>query len=207
MYLTHTHLRIRGLGVRVPPSALYSSVVSRLSSRREFFAATVASLAWMLSGGNADATNPSISIGAPCKSAGRERTVNGVTFVCRKEKKKLVWRRKKFPTVSQVTTERVLESVDLAISETKIVNVHIANGGTTGVVLTRTESGITALRVNCSHQGFPVNRTKNVLECELHGSQFDPATGAVILGPAVNPLLRYEASDSNGGIYVTIRPS
>jgi nitrite reductase/ring-hydroxylating ferredoxin subunit len=109
--------------------------------------------------------------------------------------------------VSQVTTERVLETSNLVIGETKIVNVLIAGGGSTGVVLTRTESGITALRVNCSHQGFPVTRVQNVLECDLHGSQFDPATGAAILGPAVNPLLRYEASESNGGIYVTIRPN
>ena len=123
------------------------------------------------------------------------------------EKNKLVWRRNKFPTITQVTTERALESGDLAVGETKIVNVLITGGGTTGVVLTRTETGITALRVNCSHQGFPVNRVKNVLECELHGSQFDPTTGAAILGPAVNPLLRYEVSESNGGIYVTIRPN
>jgi nitrite reductase/ring-hydroxylating ferredoxin subunit len=118
-----------------------------------------------------------------------------------------VWRRKKFPTINQVTTERALESGDLAVGETKIVNVLITGGGTTGVVLTRTETGVTALRVNCSHQGFPVNRVKNVLECELHGSQFDPTTGTAILGPAVNPLLRYEAAESNGGIYVTIRPN
>ena len=181
--------------------------MNQFPSRREFFAATVASLAWMLTGGKADASSPSISVGAPCKAAGRERTENGVTFVCRKEKNKLVWRRKKFPTITQVTTERALESGDLAVGETKIVNVLITGGGTTGVVLTRTETGITALRVNCSHQGFPVNRVKNVLECELHGSQFDPTTGAAILGPAVNPLLRYEASESNGGIYVTIRPN
>lgn len=181
--------------------------MTQFPSRREFFTATVASIAWMLTGGNADATAPSIAVGSPCKVAGRERTVNGVTFVCRKEKAKLVWRRKKFPTVSQVTTERVLETSNLVIGETKIVNVLIAGGGSTGVVLTRTESGITALRVNCSHQGFPVTRVQNVLECDLHGSQFDPATGAAILGPAVNPLLRYEASESNGGIYVTIRPN
>lgn len=178
--------------------------MSEHTSRRAFIAATAASVAWVFTGRQAHA---SISVGSPCKVAGRERTVNGVTFVCRKEKKRLVWRRKKFPTVSQVTTERVLESASLAIGETKIVNVLVANGGTTGVVLTRTESGVTALRVNCSHQGFPVNRINNVLECDLHGSQFDRVTGAVLTGPAVRPLLRYEASESSGGIYVTIRPN
>lgn len=178
--------------------------MSEHTSRRAFIAATAASVAWVFTGRQA---NASISIGSPCKVAGRERTVNGVTFVCRRQKKKLVWRRKKFPTVGQVTTERVLESDNLKIGQTKIVNVLVASGGTTGVVLTRTESGITALRVNCSHQGFPVDRINNVLECDLHGSQFDPATGAVITGPAVRSLLRYEASESSGGIYVTIRPN
>ena len=68
----------------------------------------------------------------------------------------------------------------------------------------RTDAGITALRVNCTHQGFPVGRVGAVLECELHGSRFNPETGAVINGPAARPLTRYEATETNGGIYVTV---
>jgi Rieske Fe-S protein len=50
-----------------------------------------------------------------------------------------------------------------------------------------------------------VTRVGNVLECELHGSQFEPGTGAVVTGPAARALFRYEATESNNGIYVTVR--
>ena len=175
------------------------------SSRRAFLSATVASFAWLLTGGQASGAAPAITAGSPCKVKGKERTVNGVTFVCRNAKGKLVWR--KSPTVvqEQVFTVRVLESAALELGGTKVVDVPVPSGGTTGVVVTRTDIGITALRVNCTHAGFPVARVGNVLECELHGSRFEPTTGAVINGPAVRPLFLYEATESNGGIYVTVR--
>ena len=155
------------------------------SSRRAFFSATAASLAWLFVGDRASAA-PANLAGTPCKVKGRERTVDGVTFVCRNAKGKLVWRRKPGEATA------------------KVVDAPAPNGGTVGVVLTRTSAGITALRVNCTHQGFPVGRVGAVLECELHGSRFNPETGAVINGPAVRPLTRYEATETNGGIYVTV---
>ena len=175
------------------------------SSRRAFLSATVASFAWLLTGGQASGAAPAITAGAPCKVKGKERTVNGVTFVCRNAKGKLIWR--KSPTVvqEQVFTVRVLESAALELGSTKVVDVPVPSGGTTGVVVTRTDTGITALRVNCTHAGFPVARVGNVLECELHGSRFETTTGAVLNGPAVSPLFRYEATESNNGIYVTVR--
>ena len=175
------------------------------SSRRAFLSATVASFAWLLTGGQASGAAPAITAGSPCKVKGKERTVNGVTFVCRNVKGKLIWR--KSPTVvqEQVFTVRVLESAALELGGTKVVDVPVPSGGTTGVVVTRTDIGITALRVNCTHAGFPVARVGNVLECELHGSRFEPTTGAVLNGPAVSPLFRYEATESNNGIYVTVR--
>ena len=175
------------------------------SSRRAFLSATVASFAWLLTGGQASGAAPAITAGSPCKVKGKERTVNGVTFVCRNVKGKLVWR--KSPTVvqEQVFTVRVLESAALELGGSKVVDVPVPWGGTTGVVVTRTNTGITALRVNCTHAGFPVARVGNVLECELHGSRFEPTTGAVLNGPAVSPLFRYEATESNNGIYVTVR--
>ena len=175
------------------------------SSRRAFLSATVASFAWLLTGGEASGASPAITAGAPCKVKGRERTVNGVTFVCRNAKGKLVWRKSPSVAQEQVFTVRALESTALAVGQTKVVDVPVPSGGTTGVVVTRTESGITALRVNCTHAGFPVARVGNVLECELHGSQFEPSTGAVVTGPAARALFRYEATESNNGIYVTVR--
>jgi nitrite reductase/ring-hydroxylating ferredoxin subunit len=175
-----------------------------ISSRREFLSATIASFAWLLTGGRASAAKPSITAGSPCKIKGKERTVDGVTFVCRNAKGKLVWRRKPGEAITKTTTVRVLESAELEFGKTKVVNAPAPNGGTTGVVLTRTAAGIAAFRVNCTHAGFPVARVGAVLECELHGSQFNPETGAVINGPATRKLVSYDASESNGGIFVTI---
>jgi len=177
------------------------------SSRRAFLSATVASFAWMFTSGQAFGAAPAITAGAPCKVKGRERTVNGVTFVCRNVKGKLIWRRIPATAQVQVLTVRALESAALELGGSKVVDVPVPWGGTTGVVVTRTNTGITALRVNCTHAGFPVARVGKVLECELHGSQFEPTTGAIINGPAVRPLFVYEATESNGGIYVTVSNS
>ncbi len=175
------------------------------SSRRMFLSGTIASFAWLITGSRAAAAStPNIKAGAPCKVKGKERTVDGVSYVCKAAKGKLVWRQAPSIIKEQVVTVRVLESAALEVGATKIVEVPMPSGGATGVVVTRTSSGITALRVNCTHAGFPVGRVGAVLECELHGSRFNPETGAVINGPATRPLTRYEASESNGGIFVTV---
>jgi nitrite reductase/ring-hydroxylating ferredoxin subunit len=177
------------------------------NSRRAFLTASLAGFAWMFNGGNAGAVSPTITAGSPCKTKGRQRTVNGVTFVCRQQKGKLVWRRTPAVVEELVFTARVLDGAALELGKTQIVDVAVPGGGTTGVVLTRTEQGVTALRVNCTHQGFPVMRVGKVLECELHGSRFEPATGEVVLGPAARPLQRYEVKEADGGIFVTVRNS
>ena len=178
--------------------------MSNKSSRRAFLSATVASFAWLITGDRASAAAPAIVAGAPCKVKGKERMVDGVTYVCKAAKGKLVWRQTPSTIKEQVVTVRVLESAALEVGATKIVEVPMPSGGATGVVVTRTSSGITALRINCTHAGFPVARVGATLECELHGSRFNPETGAVINGPAARPLTRYEASETNGGIYVTV---
>jgi nitrite reductase/ring-hydroxylating ferredoxin subunit len=177
------------------------------NSRRAFLTASLAGFTWMFTGGNAGAASPTITAGSPCKTKGRQRTVNGVTFVCRQQKGKLVWRRTPAVVEELVFTARVLDGTALELGKTQVVDVAVPGGGTTGVVLTRTEQGVTALRVNCTHQGFPVMRVGKVLECELHGSRFEPATGEVVLGPAARPLQRYVVSEADGGIFVTVRNS
>ena len=177
------------------------------NSRRAFLTASLTGFAWMFNGGSAGAVSPTITAGSPCKVKGRQRTVNGVTYVCRQQKGKLVWRRTPAVVEELVFTARVLDGAALELGKTQIVDVAVPGGGTTGVVLTRTEQGVTALRVNCTHQGFPVMRVGKVLECELHGSRFEPATGEVVLGPASRSLQRYEVSEADGGIFVTVRNS
>jgi Rieske Fe-S protein len=51
-----------------------------------------------------------------------------------------------------------------------------------------TEGTVAAFDARCTHQGCTVRATEDGLACPCHGSQFDPATGAVVHGPATEPL-------------------
>ena len=119
-------------------------------SRRSFLALSLSSLAWMFSPGSAQAA---ISAGSPCKVAGRERTVKGVTFACRKVNGKLVWKRKKFATIDAVVTTRVLESAALASGASAVVEVALSRGGSTGVIVSRSQDGLSAFRATAPIKG------------------------------------------------------
>lgn len=175
-------------------------------SRRTFLASIGAAAAWLVAApvGAAFAVSPGIAKGDPCKKAGRERKVGNKTFVCTERNGRLRWQPKKVETAQTATTVRVLDAAALAVGTSRVVNVADPRGGTSGVVVTRTSSGISAFRVNCTHAGYPVERRGAVLECDLHGSKFDPATGQVVNGPATRALTRYSAREADGGIFVTI---
>jgi len=44
--------------------------------------------------------------------------------------------------------------------------------------------------------------TGTTLMCQCHGSRFDITTGAVIDGPATEPLTRYDVQEVDGGMYI-----
>ena len=44
--------------------------------------------------------------------------------------------------------------------------------------------------------------TGTVLMCQCHGSRFDITTGAVVNGPATEPLRRYEVQEVDGSIHL-----
>jgi Rieske Fe-S protein len=50
------------------------------------------------------------------------------------------------------------------------------------------EGTVAAFDARCTHQGCTVRATDDGLVCPCHGSQFDPATGAAVHGPATEPL-------------------
>lgn len=176
------------------------------SSRRTFLTSVGAAAAWLVvaPAGAAFAAAPAIAKGDPCKKAGRERKVGNKTFVCTERNGNLRWQPKKDEPVQTSTTVRVLDATALAVGASRVVNVSDPRGGTSGVVVTRTSSGISAFSVNCTHAGYPVERRGSVLECDLHGSKFDPATGEVVNGPATRALTRYSAREADGGIFVTV---
>jgi 3-phenylpropionate/trans-cinnamate dioxygenase ferredoxin component len=44
--------------------------------------------------------------------------------------------------------------------------------------------------------------TGTTIMCQCHGSRFDITTGAVINGPATEPLNRYEVQEVDGSIHL-----
>jgi nitrite reductase/ring-hydroxylating ferredoxin subunit len=62
--------------------------------------------------------------------------------------------------------------------------------------------GTYAAYVNkCTHKGCPNKFDGNALTCPCHGSQFDPATGEALKGPAKTPLSTIEVIASGDSVY------
>jgi 3-phenylpropionate/trans-cinnamate dioxygenase ferredoxin subunit len=98
--------------------------------------------------------------------------------------------------------ERVLDSV---IAEGELRAVHLADG--TPVCVGNADGQLFAVRDECPHSAFPLSNGTLLpgarLECGWHGAQFDCRTGAVLEGPADEPLVRYEVRSDAGGVFVS----
>lgn len=70
------------------------------------------------------------------------------------------------------------------------------------IVVTRGESSITAVEAQCTHQGCAVSLVDDVLKCPCHGSKFDRSTGAVLRGPATEPLPALPVSVDGENIWI-----
>ena len=86
---------------------------------------------------------------------------------------------------------------DLAVGASALAT---APGGA-AVVVTRTGEG-TAVGLSsvCTHQGCAVAPAEGGLRCPCHGSRFDPATGAVLRGPADQPLAAFPVRVVGGDV-------
>jgi Rieske Fe-S protein len=73
------------------------------------------------------------------------------------------------------------------------------------IVLTRTDSGsIHAFSAICTHQGCPVTSVSGgTINCPCHGSRFDIDTGAVVAGPASQPLPGVDVTVRRASVYTT----
>jgi nitrite reductase/ring-hydroxylating ferredoxin subunit len=57
----------------------------------------------------------------------------------------------------------------------------------------------------CPHEACPLSAgllTGTTLKCQCHGSQFDVTNGAVLQGPATDPLTTYEVREEGGEIQI-----
>jgi 3-phenylpropionate/trans-cinnamate dioxygenase ferredoxin subunit len=76
------------------------------------------------------------------------------------------------------------------VMETGLLGVTTAGGD--AICLVRDSGGICAVKNQCTHRQFTLSEGElvkdGVLECSWHGARFDPRTGAVLQGPATEPL-------------------
>jgi len=92
--------------------------------------------------------------------------------------------------------ERLLPLAEIPVGESR--SVRTSEGAE--LVLTRVgEDEVVALSAVCTHQGCTVRPEREELACPCHGSRFAVADGAVLQGPAEDPLptvpVRVEAGD------------
>jgi nitrite reductase/ring-hydroxylating ferredoxin subunit len=77
-----------------------------------------------------------------------------------------------------------------------------------GVLLARTEDGVSAWDSTCPHAEFhfgPMRLQQGcILECPMHGARFDARVGHVVKGPATEGLDPIESRVENGIVEVLV---
>jgi nitrite reductase/ring-hydroxylating ferredoxin subunit len=74
----------------------------------------------------------------------------------------------------------------------------IADAPSGQVILAKQDGKVVAHTAVCTHQGGIIDGAG---VCPLHGSKFNPATGAVINGPATEPLAAVAVTETDGKVY------
>jgi Rieske Fe-S protein len=98
----------------------------------------------------------------------------------------------------------IAKSDDLTLRQTKVFSLKDSFGIATSYSLTRTSRGVVAFDTRCTHAGAPTALSESQLQCPAHGSIFDPESGQVVRGPAVEPLKSYRTIEVNGEIRIVI---
>lgn len=89
-----------------------------------------------------------------------------------------------------------LTNVGDSLTQSGVIVVRIASGNAV--------SSFTAVQVNCTHQGTPINYDNSAGKfiCPLHGSQFSKA-GAVLQGPAATNLKQFAIAINGSTMTIT----
>jgi nitrite reductase/ring-hydroxylating ferredoxin subunit len=102
----------------------------------------------------------------------------------------------------------IAKSAELILRQPKVFKLKDSFGITTSYSLTRTSRGIVAFDTRCTHAQAPCILSESLLRCSAigsaHGSVFDPESGEVVRGPAVEPLKSYRTIEANGEVRIVI---
>ena len=99
------------------------------------------------------------------------------------------------------------KSSSIKVGQSLALPAKDANGQAIEVILSRTKTGLVALKGTCTHQGCTVALEKTELVCPCHGSVFQANTGAVISGPngapkkSIRALAKFKVVEKSGNIY------
>lgn len=110
------------------------------------------------------------------------------------------------PRSSGPTTTPAASGLEISLDSipaTGAARLTAPNGDPVFVARTA-DGGYRACSGICTHAGCPigVDPAKSVLLCPCHGSSFDPKTGAVITGPATDPLPSFPVAVADGVLRV-----
>ncbi len=115
-----------------------------------------------------------------------------------------------FDLAKAASTNGVLiaKSTSIKIGQTQVYSGKDSNGQNVEVILSRTKSGLVALKGTCTHQGCTIALEKTELVCPCHGSVFQANSGAVISGPngapknSIKALAKFKVTEKSGNIYL-----
>lgn len=95
-------------------------------------------------------------------------------------------------------------STTVALSSIPVGGAVSGTLGSTPIVVSQPKAGeVVAFSAVCTHQGCTVAPQGKEFDCPCHGSRFDGTTGAVLAGPARDPLPKLTATVSGGTVTVS----
>jgi nitrite reductase/ring-hydroxylating ferredoxin subunit len=100
---------------------------------------------------------------------------------------------------AEASTKRIVRLNKIKVGGT--FPFQLSNGAP--ALLFRTKTGVFAYQTICTHQGGVTKyfSAKKVLVCPVHNASFNPfKKGAVVSGPATNPLPRVKVAVKSGWV-------
>src|SRR3954447_9100150 len=94
-----------------------------------------------------------------------------------------------------------------SVDDVKPESAYAAEVGGTEVAIVHSQGRFYAIADECSHASIPLSEGdvgNGEIECYLHGSRFDLATGEPLGLPATEPVTVYPVKIDNDDIYVDI---